>query len=194
MAPAAALREQINAQAPDDAAKVSFNDLIIKAAALALREFPNLNASLENDQLVEHPNIDINVAVAIEGGLIAPFVPDADQKGLITIARMTKDLVGRARNGGLTPDEYQGGTFTVSNLGMFDVGEFIAIINPPQAAILAIGSIMDVPVVEDGEIVPGKRMNITLSADHRVTDGAEVARYLQVVKRYLENPLTIAFA
>ncbi len=194
MAPAAALREQINAQAPDDAAKVSFNDLIIKAAALALREFPNLNASLENDQLVEHPNIDINVAVAIEGGLIAPFVPDADQKGLITIARMTKDLVGRARNGGLTPDEYQGGTFTISNLGMFDVEEFIAIINPPQAAILAIGSIMDVPVVEDGEIVPGKRMNITLSADHRVTDGAEVARYLQAVKRYLENPLTIAFA
>jgi pyruvate dehydrogenase E2 component (dihydrolipoamide acetyltransferase) len=194
MAPAAALREQINAQAPDDAAKVSFNDLIIKAAALALREFPNLNASLENDQLVEHSNIDINVAVAIEGGLIAPFVPDADQKGLITIARMTKDLVGRARNGGLTPDEYQGGTFTISNLGMFDVGEFIAIINPPQAAILAIGSIMDVPVVEGGEIVPGKRMNITLSADHRVTDGAEVARYLQAVKRYLENPLTIAFA
>ena len=194
MAPATALREQINAQAPDDAAKVSFNDLIIKAAALALREYPNLNASLENDQLVEHPNIDINVAVAIEGGLIAPFVPDADQKGLITIARMTKDLVGRARNGGLTPDEYQGGTFTVSNLGMFDVGEFIAIINPPQAAILAIGSIHNVPVVEDGEIVPGKRMNITLSADHRVTDGAEVARYLQAVKRYLENPLTIAFA
>src|SRR5215218_3096132 len=194
MAPAAALREQINAQAPDDAAKVSFNDLIIKAVALALREFPNLNASLENDQLVEHSNIDINVAVGIEGGLIAPFVPDADQKGLITIARMTKDLVGRARNGGLTPDEYQGGTFTVSNLGMFDVGEFIAIINPPQAAILAIGSIHNVPVVEDGEIVPGKRMNITLSADHRVTDGAEVARYLQAVKRYLENPLTIAFA
>jgi len=194
MAPAAALREQINAQAQDDAAKVSFNDLIIKASALALREYPNLNASFENDQIVEHPNIDINVAVAIEGGLIAPFVPDADQKGLITIARMTKDLVGRARNGGLTPDEYQGGTFTVSNLGMFDVGEFIAIINPPQAAILAIGSIADVPVIEDGEIVPGKRMNITLSADHRVTDGAEVARYLQAVKRYLENPLTIAFA
>src|SRR5215213_750729 len=194
MSLAAALREQINAQAPDDAAKVSFNDLIIKSAALALREFPNLNASLENDQLVEHPNIDINVAVAIEGGLIAPFVPDADQKGLITIARMTKDLVGRARNGGLTPDEYQGGTFTVSNLGMFDVGEFIAIINPPQAAILAIGSIHNVPVVEDDAIMPGKRMNITLSADHRVTDGAEVARYLQTVKRYLENPLTIAFA
>lgn len=192
MVKAAELREQINAQAPDDA-KVSFNDLIVKAAALALREYPNLNTSYENDQLVEHPNIDINVAVAIEDGLIAPFVPDADQKGLLTIARMTKDLIGRARKGGLTPDEYQGGTFTISNLGMFDVEEFIAIINPPQAAILAVGSIKNVPVVQDGQIVPGKRMNITLSADHRLTDGAEVARYLQAVKRYLENPLTIAF-
>jgi pyruvate dehydrogenase E2 component (dihydrolipoamide acetyltransferase) len=194
MAPAAALREQINAQAPDDASKVSFNDLILKAAALALREFPNLNSSLEDEKRVEHPNIDVNVAVAIEDGLIAPFIPDADQKGLMTIARMTKDLIHRAREGGLLPDEYQGGTFTISNLGMFDVEEFIAIINPPQAAILAIGSIKDVPVVVDGEIVPGKRMNITLSADHRVTDGAEAARFLQVVKRYLENPLTVAFA
>src|SRR4029453_13568586 len=103
-----------------------------KTGPVAPRGVPKLNASLENDQLVEHPNIDINVAVAIEGGLIAPFVPDADQKSLITIARMTKDLVGRARNGGLTPDEYQGGTFTVSNLGMFDVGGVMAIINPPQ--------------------------------------------------------------
>lgn len=192
MVKATELREQINAQAPEDA-RVSFNDMIVKAAALALREFPNLNASHENDQLVEHPNIDINVAVAIEDGLIAPFVPDADQRSLLAIARMTKDLIGRARKGGLTLDEFQGGTFTISNLGMFDVEEFIAIINPPQAAILAIGSIKDVPVMQDGEIVPGKRMNITLSADHRVTDGAEVARFLQAVKRYLENPLTIAF-
>lgn len=193
MAPAAALRDQINAQVSDDAEKISFNDLILKAAALALRQFPNLNSALEGDKLVVYPNIDVNVAVAIEDGLIAPFVPDADQKGLLTIARMTKDLIRRAREGGLLPDEYQGGTFTISNLGMYDVGEFIAIINPPQAAILAIGSIQDLPVVKDGEVVPGKRMNITLSADHRVTDGAEVARFLQVVKRYLENPLTIAF-
>jgi pyruvate dehydrogenase E2 component (dihydrolipoamide acetyltransferase) len=193
MAPAAALREQVNAQVSDDAEKISFNDLILKAAALALSQFPNLNSALEGEKLVVYPNIDVNVAVAIEDGLIAPFVPDADQKGLLTIARMTKDLIRRAREGGLLPDEYQGGTFTISNLGMYDVGEFIAIINPPQAAILAIGSIQDVPVVKDGEIVPGKRMNITLSADHRVTDGAEVARFLQVVKRYLENPLTIAF-
>jgi pyruvate dehydrogenase E2 component (dihydrolipoamide acetyltransferase) len=192
MRKAAELREQINAQAPDDA-KITFNDLIVKAAALALREFPNLNTSYEDDKLVEHPNIDINVAVAIEDGLIAPFVPDADQKGLLAIARMTKDLIHRARDGGLTPDEYQGGTFTISNLGMLDVEEFIAVINPPQAAILAVASIKDVPVVEDGAIVPGKRMNLTLSADHRITDGAEVARFLQAVKRYLENPLTIAF-
>jgi pyruvate dehydrogenase E2 component (dihydrolipoamide acetyltransferase) len=193
MAQAAVLREQINAQVSDDAEKISFNDLILKAAALALRQFPNLNSALEGEKLVVYPNIDVNVAVAIEDGLIAPFIPDADQKGLLTIARMTKDLIRRAREGGLLPDEYQGGTFTISNLGMFDVGEFIAIINPPQAAILAIGSIQDVPVVKDGDIVPGKRMNITLSADHRITDGAEVARFLQVVKRYLENPLTIAF-
>jgi pyruvate dehydrogenase E2 component (dihydrolipoamide acetyltransferase) len=194
MANAVALREQINAQAPDDASKISFNDLILKAAALALREFPNLNSSLEDEKLVEHPNIDVNIAVAIDDGLIAPFIPNADQKGLLTIARMSKDLIHRARDGGLLPDEYQGGTFTISNLGMYDVEEFIAIINPPQAAILAIGSIKNVPVVDNGEIVPGKRMNITLSADHRITDGAEAARYLQLVKRYLEKPLTIAFA
>jgi pyruvate dehydrogenase E2 component (dihydrolipoamide acetyltransferase) len=195
MAPAAAFRSQINAQIEDDASKVSFNDLIVKAAALALREFPNLNASFQDEaHVVDHANIDINVAVAIEGGLIAPFIPDADQKSLGTIARMTKDLITRAREGGLTPDEYQGGTFTISNLGMFDVEEFIAVINPPQAAILAIGSIKQVPVVVDGEIVAGQRMNITLSADHRITDGAEVARYLQAVKRYLQNPMLLALS
>jgi hypothetical protein len=115
--------------------------------------------------------------------LIAPFIPDADEKSLGTIARLAKDLIGRARSGGLKPEEFQGGTFTVSNLGMFDVEEFIAVINPPQAAILAVGSIKQVPVVVDGAIVVGQRMNLTLSADHRVTDGAEVARYLQAVKR-----------
>ncbi len=194
MAAAVQFREQVNAQLPDDAAKISFNDLIVKACALALREFPNLNASLEGDHLVEHPNIDVNIAVAIEGGLIAPFIPDTDQKSLGTVARMTKDLVGRARNGGLKPEEYQGGTFTVSNLGMYDVEEFIAIINPPQAAILAVGSIKQLPVVVDGGVALGHRMNITLSADHRVSDGAEVARFLQAVKRYLQNPMLLALS
>jgi pyruvate dehydrogenase E2 component (dihydrolipoamide acetyltransferase) len=191
---AAAFREQINAQATDDASKVSFNDLIVKAAALALRQFPNLNTSLEGETLYDHANIDINVAVAIEGGLIAPFVRDADSKSLGAIARTTKDIINRARNGGLEPAEYQGGTFTISNLGMFDVDEFIAIINPPQAAILAIGSIADVPVVKDGRVSAGKRMKISLSADHRVTDGAEVARFLQAVKGYLQNPMQLALS
>ncbi|MCC6313573.1 MAG: 2-oxo acid dehydrogenase subunit E2 [Thermomicrobiales bacterium] len=192
MGAAVAFREQVNAQVADGAARISFNDLVVKAAALALRDFPNLNSSLENDRLHTHPNIDINVAVALPDGLIAPFIPDADQKSLGAIARMAKDLIGRARDGGLQPNEYQGGTFTVSNLGMYDVDEFISIINPPQAAILAVGSIREVPVVRDGEIVPGRLMKLTLSADHRVTDGAESARFLQATRRLLENPMLLA--
>jgi pyruvate dehydrogenase E2 component (dihydrolipoamide acetyltransferase) len=194
MGAAVAFREQVNAQALDDASKLTYNDLVIKAAALALREFPNLNASFESDQLVDHPNIDINVAVAIDGGLIAPFIPDADQKSLGAIARLAKDLIGRARSGGLLPAEYQGGTFTISNLGMYDVEEFIAVINPPQAAILAISSILPAPVVRDGAVAVGHQMKITLSADHRVTDGAEGARYMQAVKRFLENPMLLALS
>jgi pyruvate dehydrogenase E2 component (dihydrolipoamide acetyltransferase) len=189
---AIAFREQVNSQLTDDASKVSFNDLVVKAAALALREFPNLNASMEGDTLYDHANIDINMAVAIEGGLIAPFIPDADQKSLGTIARAAKDLIGRARNGGLQPSEYQGGTFTISNLGMYDVEEFVAIINPPQAAILAIGSITETPVVKDGQVVVGHRMKIALSVDHRVSDGAEAAKYLIAVKKYLQNPIQLA--
>ncbi len=191
---AADFRDTVNAQAKDDASKVSFNDLIVKASALALREFPNLNTSYENDTWYDHTNIDINVAVAIENGLIAPFVRDADSKSLGAIARATKDLIGRARNGGLDPSEYQGGTFTISNLGMFDVDEFIAIINPPQAAILAVGSIAEVPVVADGKVRIGKQMKITLSADHRLTDGAEVAKFLMAVKGFLENPMQLAIS
>jgi pyruvate dehydrogenase E2 component (dihydrolipoamide acetyltransferase) len=191
---AAAFREQINAQASDDASKVSFNDLIVKACSLALRQFPNLNTSLEGDTLYDHANVDINIAVAIEGGLIAPFIRDADSKSLGAIARTAKDVINRARNGGLEPVEYQGGTFTISNLGMYDVEEFIAIINPPQAAILAIGSIAEAAVVKDGRVVASKRMKITLSADHRVTDGAEVARFLMAVKGYLQNPMQLALS
>jgi pyruvate dehydrogenase E2 component (dihydrolipoamide acetyltransferase) len=189
---AAQFREQVNAQAKDEESKVSFNDLIVKAAALALREFPNLNTSLEGETLYDHANIDVNIAVAIEGGLIAPFVKDADSRSLGAIARTTKDIVNRARNGGLEPAEYQGGTFTISNLGMYDVDEFIAIINPPQAAILAIGSITETAVVKDGRVSVGKRMKIALSADHRVTDGAEVAKFLIAVKGYLQNPMQLA--
>jgi pyruvate dehydrogenase E2 component (dihydrolipoamide acetyltransferase) len=191
---AIAFREQINAQLTDDASKVSFNDLFVKAAALALCEFPNLNTTLEGDTLYDHANIDVNIAVAIEGGMIAPFVADADQKSLGTIARTAKDLVQRAREGGLLPNEYQGGTFTISNLGMYDVEEFVAIINPPQAAILAVGSITETPVVRNGAVVVGHRMKISLSCDHRVSDGAEVARFLIAVKRYLQNPMLLALS
>ncbi|HEY7036039.1 MAG TPA: dihydrolipoamide acetyltransferase family protein, partial [Thermomicrobiales bacterium] len=191
---AIAFREQVNAQLADDASKVSFNDLIVKAVALALREFPNLNTTLEGDTLYDHANIDVNIAVAIEGGLIAPFVTDADKKSLGTIAREAKDLIKRAREGGLQPHEFQGGTFTISNLGMYDVEEFVAIINPPQAAILAIGSIAETPVVKDGQVVVGHPMKISLSCDHRVSDGAEVARFLIVVKKYLQNPMLLALS
>jgi pyruvate dehydrogenase E2 component (dihydrolipoamide acetyltransferase) len=192
MGAAVAFREQINAQIEEKANKVSFNDFVVKAAALALRDFPNLNQSISGETLYSHSNIDVNLAVAIEGGLIAPFIPDADQKSLGTIARMAKDLAGRARQGGLLPEEYQGGTFTISNMGMFDVDEFIAIINPPQAAILAVGSIKEQPVVANGEIVVGHRMKLTLSADHRISDGAEVALFLGAVKKLLQNPVLLA--
>ncbi|MEZ4496588.1 MAG: dihydrolipoamide acetyltransferase family protein [Thermomicrobiales bacterium] len=192
MGKAVAFRKQVNEQIDEKEGKVSFNDLVVKAAALALRNYPALNQSYEGDTVYTHSNIDINLAVAIENGLIAPFIPDADQKSLGTIARMSKDLAGRARAGTLEMPEYQGGTFTISNLGMFDVDEFIAIINPPQAAILAVGSIREQPVVEDGEIVVGHRMKLSLAADHRLSDGAEVARYLGDVKKLLQNPMLLA--
>lgn len=192
MGAAVTFREQVNAGAPDDASKVSFNDLIVKAAALALREVPALNASFEGDALYDHPNIDINIAIALDGGLIAPFIPDADQKSLGAIARLSKDLINRAKTGGIKPEEYQGGTFTTSNLGMLDVDQFIAVINPPQAAILAIGSITKVPVVRGDEIVVGHQMTLAVSADHRAVDGAIVARFLQVVRRSLEQPMLLA--
>ncbi len=191
MDPSLALRKQINANM-DDAGKVSVNDLIIKAAAVALKKFPVLNASYVDGKIEYHENIDINIAVAIEGGLISPFVPSADIKPLGEIARMTKDLGARARDGGLKPDEYAGGTFTISNLGMFGTIEsFIAIINPPQAAILAIGTSQVQPVwnAETEEFEPQSIMNVTISADHRITDGAEAANYLAEFKALLENPM-----
>lgn len=194
MAAAMQFREQVNASLEEGGTRVSVNDLVVKAAALALVDNPNVNRSYVNGQLLQPEGIDINIAIAIDGGLIAPFIPDADEKSLGAIARMTRDLGRRAREGGLMPDEYQGGTFTISNLGMFDVDEFIAVINPPQAAILAIASVKDVAVVKDGKLVPGKTMTVTLSADHRVLDGAEVAVFLQSFRRYLENPMLLALS
>ncbi|HEX3723198.1 MAG TPA: dihydrolipoamide acetyltransferase family protein [Nitrolancea sp.] len=190
MTSALQLREQINAQveAPQ---QVSINDLIIKATALALRKFPMLNAAYAGDQVRVFKRIDINNAIALEGGLISPFVPDADHKPLGAIAAMMKDLAKRAREGGLTPEEYQGGTFTISNLGMYGVESFQAVINPPQAAILAVGTVKKEPVFRDGQFKPVDTMLVNVAADHRVTDGAEVARFLVEVKRLLEAPMLL---
>lgn len=192
MSAAMDFRKQVNESLGEDGGRVSVNDLIVKAAALALADNPTINRSYVNGELLHHDNIDVNVAVAVDGGLIAPFVPAADQKSLGTIARMAKDLGKRAREGGLKLEEYQGGTFTISNLGMFDVDEFVAVINPPQAAILAVASVRETPVVKNGKLVVGQQMKLTLAADHRALDGAEVATFLQSVKRYLENPMLLA--
>lgn len=188
---ALALRQQINAQV-DDEEKVSVTDLLVKACALALREHPRLNASYAGTQLRVYRRIDIGIAVALEDGLLTPIIIDADHKPLGEIARVSKDLINRARTGELRPEEYQGGTFTISNLGMFGLVEhFTAVINPPQAAILAVGSIVREPVYHGDELVPVQRVRLTLSIDHRVADGAEAARFLSTVKHLLEHPMLL---
>jgi pyruvate dehydrogenase E2 component (dihydrolipoamide acetyltransferase) len=187
---AMALRKQINALLPEEG-KLSVNDFIIKAAALALREFPNLNASFGGDKVVRKGRVNIGNAVAIEGGLLTVVVKDADQKPVAQIAAEMKEMVGRVRSGKVQGADIEGSTFSISNLGMYDMDNFIAIINPPEAAILATGTVKAVPVVKDGALVPGQRMIVTVSADHRVTDGAEAARLLQAVKKYLEEPLRL---
>ncbi len=171
-------------------AKVSYNDLVTKACAAALRRHPMVNASYLEDEGVirQHDAAHVAVAVAMPEGLITPVVRDADRKGLAQIAAETRELAGRARDGKLDPSEYAGSTFTTSNLGMFGIAEFTAIINPPNACILAIGAIRDVPVVDGDAVVPGKQMTLTLSCDHRVVDGASGAAFLGDVQAMLENP------
>lgn len=184
------LRKQINATLPDEA-KVSVNDIIVKAAALAVRDFPNLNAELSGDTIVRHNRINVGSAVAIEGGLTTIVQKDTDTSTLSKVARDNREMIARAREGKVKPEDVEGGTFTVSNLGVYEVDHFIAIINPPEAAILAIGSARQVPVVKDGQLAIGTRMKATISADHRVTDGAEAAQYMQRLKELLENPLRL---
>lgn len=194
MANAAESRQRVNELTEaQDLAKVSVNDFITKACALALREHPYVNASYlaEEGEIRKYNPVHVGIAVAIDEGLITPVIRNADQKGLAQIARETRELAGKARNRQLQPEEFEGSTFTTSNLGMFGIDEFTAIINPPNAAILAIGEIREVPVVEDGEVVPGKRMKVTLSCDHRVVDGAVGAQFLQTVRRYLEDPMNM---
>jgi pyruvate dehydrogenase E2 component (dihydrolipoamide acetyltransferase) len=189
-APLMALRAQINETLPDDR-KTSVNDFIVKAAALALRQLPALNASLDGEAIVRHGEINIGVAVALDDGLMTVVVRQADMKPLLAISQEIRTLAARARSGKVRPEDVEGSTFTVSNLGMFDVDHFVAIINPPEAAILAVGSVREVPVVRDGQIVPGKVVQVTLSADHRVTDGAEGARWLQIVRGLIEQPVRL---
>ena len=184
------LRSELNERLPDGE-KLSVNDFIVKAAAVALRQFPNLNATLDGDQILRHDEINIGIAVAVDDGLLTVIVRNSDLQPLRTISALAQDSIRRAREGRVRPEDVEGSTFTVSNLGMFDIENFIAIINPPEAAILAVGTVMEVPVVKDGEVVPGKRFKVTLSSDHRVTDGAEAAQWLQVFKEYVENPLKL---
>ena len=190
MSEAMALRAKLNTLV-DEAGKISVNDMVLKAAAAALTHFPGINASFGEGVIIRHGTVNMGIAVAQEQGLITVVVADADRKPLAQIAREAKDIVNRAKNGKARAEEIQGSTFTVSNLGMFDVEEFVAIINPPEAAILAVGSVRDVPLVKNGQVVPGKTMKVTISADHRVTDGAEAARFLQEVKKNLEEPLRL---
>jgi len=190
MEAALALRKQLNALLPENDA-ISVNDLLVKAAALALKQFPNVNASFAGNEIHIHEHVNIGIAVARETGLVTTVLKDVDKKTLSQIAQESRELIARAREGRMRAEEMVGGTLSVSNMGMFDVEHFIAIISPPQAAVLAIGSVRQVPVVKDGQLAVGARMKATVSADHRVTDGAEAARFMQAFKAALEQPLRL---
>lgn len=179
------LRNELNASGER---KISFNDILMKAVAVVLKNHPECNVSFVDEKLRYYENINICLAVAIEGGLLTPAIRNCDSKSLFEISEEARVLVEKARNRKLRPRDSMGGTFTLTNLGMFGIEEFIAIINPPQALILAVGAIRDVPVVEDGRVAVGKRMKMTLSCDHRAVDGAMGAAFLSELKSLLENP------
>jgi pyruvate dehydrogenase E2 component (dihydrolipoamide acetyltransferase) len=188
------VRKQINAQAPAEgpgAYKVSVNDFVVKAAALALIRVPGVNCSWTETALLQHRHADIGVAVALDFGLITPIVQKAESKSLAAISNEVKDLAVRAKAKKLKPSEYEGGTFAISNLGRYGVRDFTAVINPPHAAILAVGAGEGRPVVRNGAIVPATVMTVQLSCDHRVIDGALGATWLEAFKGYLENPVTM---
>ncbi len=194
------LRAQVNAElspkngsadGDPNATKVSLNDLLIKACAIALVRVPECNASFSPDAILVHKRVDISVAVAIPDGLVTPVVRHADQKSVVAIAREVRELASRARARKLKPEEMTEGTFSISNLGMFGIDQFAAVINPPEGAILAVGQVRDVPVVVDGAVVAGSRLAMTLSCDHRVVDGAIGAAFLAEVRRLVEHPLRV---
>jgi pyruvate dehydrogenase E2 component (dihydrolipoamide acetyltransferase) len=182
------MRKQANAYLPDNE-KLSVNDFILKAVALTLRQFPNLNATIKGTEVIQFGHVNVGVAVTVPGGLMTVVVKDTDQKTMRQISAEVKAMAGRAREGKVKPEDVDGSTFSTSNLGMYDVEEFIAIINPPEAAILAIASAREVPVVEGGQVKPGWRMKATISVDHRVSDGAEAAQFMQKLAEFLENPV-----
>ena len=188
-APLMTLRKQVNAQAEQSHGnKYSVNDFVLKAVINAAQAVPEVNASYNGDNIVQFAKVGVSVAVAVDDGLVTPVVKDAANKSMLQISREVKDLAVRARDKKLKPNEFDEGTITVSNLGAWGIESFDAIINPPQAAILSVGAIVQKPVVKDGAIVPGQRMNIGLSCDHRVVDGAVGAKFLNEVKKLIENP------
>ncbi|UCH60422.1 MAG: 2-oxo acid dehydrogenase subunit E2 [Anaerolineales bacterium] len=190
MAALMALRSETNTLLPEGE-KLSVNDFIVRAVALTLREYPNLNASLNNSEIIHHGHVNIGVAVAVEGGLLTVVCHDTDRKSVRQISVELRAKAARARDGKVRPEDIEGSTFSVSNLGMFNVVNFSAIINPPEAAILAVGAVQDIPVVKGDQIVPGLRMKVTISVDHRVSDGAEAAQFMRAMQRYLEEPLRL---
>ena len=186
-----ALRKELNELLPETD-KLSVNDFVVKAVALALRQYPNLNASLQDEKhIVRHGHVNVGVAVAVKGGLLTVVCKDADQKPIRLIAREIREMVGRAREGKVRPEDIEGSTFSISNLGMYGIESFSAIINPPEAAILAVSAVQDVPMVVDGELKVGSQMKASISADHRVTDGAEAAEFMKVLADYLEEPMRL---
>ena len=188
-----ALRKELNDQSPDgdSAYKLSVNDLVIRAAAMALMKVPAANAMWTEEAILEFERADISVAVAIKGGLITPVVRNANGKGLLEISNEVKELAAKARDGSLMPEAYQGGSFTISNLGMYGIKQFEAIINPPQGAILAVGAGQQRPVVKDGALAIATVMSCSLSVDHRVVDGAIGAEFLAAFKLLIEAPITM---
>jgi pyruvate dehydrogenase E2 component (dihydrolipoamide acetyltransferase) len=186
---AMAARKSINKAI--EPAKVSFNDMVIRAAAAALKKHPKVNSSWRGDKIRYNEHVHVGVAVAVDEGLLVPVIRHADTKSLVSINEEVKELAGKARDKKLQPSDWEGNTFTISNLGMFGIEEFTAIINPPDACIMAVGTIVEKPVVKDGNIVVGHTMKVTLSCDHRVVDGAVGSAFLQTFKKYMENPVMI---
>jgi len=184
------MRSQYNRIVPENE-KLSVNDFIVRAVGLSLRQFPNLNASLNGNSVLRHGQANIGIAVSVEGGLLTIVCREADQKPLRQISAEVKGMAARVREGKVKPDDIEGSTFSISNMGMYDVENFAAIINPPEAAILAVGSARQVPVVEAGALKIGWRMKATISVDHRVSDGVEAAKFMQALAEYLEEPLRL---